>query len=91
MGAADIVHLIMSKPGVMCYPDGDRVLFNVTNLTPLTNNSVTGCCNRGRVVPRPSYIEFLLSLENQEMACNVLDVQVRLETPGWLATFWVCR
>ena len=76
MGAADIVHLILSKPGVMCYPDDDYVIFNVTNMTPLTNNSVTGCCSQGSVVPRPSYIEFLLSLENQEMACSVLDVQV---------------
>ncbi|XP_070174105.1 transient receptor potential cation channel subfamily A member 1-like [Littorina saxatilis] len=75
VGASDIVNLILSKKGVMCHEDNGHMVYNVTNMTPLTNNSVTGCCRRGTVVPRPSYIEFLLSLEHPVAACKVLDVQ----------------
>lgn len=76
-GAASIVQLIMARRGVMCFHYPEKVVYNVTNMTPLTNNSVSGCCTRGAVVPRPSYIEWLLSLEKAEMASSVLDVQVR--------------
>nr|KAG5701548.1 hypothetical protein BaRGS_024798 [Batillaria attramentaria] len=75
VGAADIMQFILSKREVLCFNHDGEVLYNVTNMTPLTNNSATGWCPGGAVVPRPSYIEWLLSLENAEMASKVLDVQ----------------
>ncbi|XP_025080554.1 uncharacterized protein LOC112556099 [Pomacea canaliculata] len=75
VGAADILRLVLGKSEVMCFHYTDEVLYTVTNMTPLTNNSVTGCCPGGTVVPRLSYLEWLLSLDNSEQACKVLDVQ----------------
>ncbi|XP_041371421.1 uncharacterized protein LOC121384979 [Gigantopelta aegis] len=74
VGAVDIVKMLMMMKGVMCFEVQNKVRFNVTHLTPLTNNSLTGFCNNTRVIPRPSCIEWLLSLESTDKASEILDI-----------------
>lgn len=75
VGAADILLLILSKREVMCFQHGDKILYNVTNMTPLTNNPDHCCGFCGRSRDNVSYIEWLVANRNPEMAAKVLNVQ----------------
>lgn len=94
VGAADILQVIMSQRQVMSYHLDGHVLYDVTNMTPITNNSSAAaggrrsvCCRSDATEePRLSYIELLLSLENRQAVSKVLDVHVRLSLTPSLAT-----
>ena len=74
VGAVQIVKKLMMLNDVMRFDVQNKVRFNVTHLTPLTNDSLTGFCNNTRVIPRPSCMEWLLSLESTERASDILDI-----------------
>ncbi|XP_050404543.2 transient receptor potential cation channel subfamily A member 1 [Patella vulgata] len=75
LGASEIIERLTQMKDVMCFHTGaDRVRYDVTYFTPLTNNSLRGLCSNTRVVPRPSCVEWLLATENLEKASHVLDL-----------------
>ncbi|KAK7489491.1 hypothetical protein BaRGS_00019290 [Batillaria attramentaria] len=76
VGAADILLLVLSQKEVLRFKHGDKMFYNVTNMTPLTSSHVGfSRGDAGDHTDRFSYIEWLVSKKNPIMACKVLNVQ----------------
>ena len=59
IAAPDILSRLLLLPGVTLFEQGNKQLgFDVTGLTPRTNNSLQKCCGGDRIVPLVTDIDF---------------------------------
>ncbi|XP_046357539.2 uncharacterized protein LOC124135909 isoform X2 [Haliotis rufescens] len=74
VGCVQVVERIMLMEHVMCFSLEKKTRYDITHITPRTNDSLAGMRGSGKVVPRPSCLEWLLSTESPERAARVLDI-----------------
>ncbi|XP_067686489.1 transient receptor potential cation channel subfamily A member 1-like [Haliotis asinina] len=74
VGCVQVVERIVLMEHVMCFSLQKKTRYDITHITPRTNDSLSGMRGSGKVVPRPSCLEWLLSTESPERAARVLDI-----------------
>ena len=74
IAAKEAVEKLLMLQGVSQFQISNKVYFDITHVTPRTNDSLESFCGRKKVKPRTSCIEWLLSVEDTERAAMLLDI-----------------
>lgn len=74
MAAKEALEKLLMLQGVTRFSISNQEYFDITHMTPRTNDSLESFCSRRKVKPRISCIEWLLSVEDTERASMLLDI-----------------
>ncbi|KAL3837009.1 hypothetical protein ACJMK2_022402, partial [Sinanodonta woodiana] len=76
VGAHQIIKRLLMMKDVTMFEsqDSTHFQFDITHITPMTNNSVTGCCVGGKVSPTISCLECLITQDIKSRSAQILDL-----------------